>query len=103
MLRIATYLKRMPLLPIAGVVGPLVPGFLRDAVYDLVANNRDELLGMKDEFRLSDDRVGDRRERVQPFFHDCASAVFSCNIWRLKTLSWAFFREHFFLSRTSRT
>jgi predicted DCC family thiol-disulfide oxidoreductase YuxK len=50
----------MPLLPIAGVVGPLVPGFLRDAVYDLVANNRYELLGMKDECRLSDDRFDDR-------------------------------------------
>ena len=58
-LRIATYLEN-PLLPAAGTLGVLVPGFARDAVYDLVANNRYEILGMKDECRLSDDRFEDR-------------------------------------------
>ena len=45
-LRIATYLEN-PLLPAAGTLGVLVPGFARDAVYDLVANNRYDILGMK--------------------------------------------------------
>jgi predicted DCC family thiol-disulfide oxidoreductase YuxK len=38
----------------------VVPGALRDAVYDLVAANRYELLGLKDECRLGDDRFDDR-------------------------------------------
>ena len=58
-LRIATYLEN-PLLPAAGTLGVLVPGFARDAVYDLVANNRYDILGMKDECRLGDDRFEDR-------------------------------------------
>ena len=59
-LRIATYLDGNPLFPIAGTVGPVVPGFLRDVLYDVVADNRYELLGMKDECRLGDDRFDDR-------------------------------------------
>ena len=37
-----------------------MPGFLRDVLYDVVADNRYELLGMKDECRLGDDRFDDR-------------------------------------------
>ena len=59
-LRIATYLDGNPLFPIAGTIGPAVPGFLRDAFYDVIADNRYELLGMKDECRLGDDRFDDR-------------------------------------------
>ena len=59
-LRIATYLDGNPLFPIAGTFGPVVPGFLRDVLYDVVADNRYELLGMKDECRLGDDRFDDR-------------------------------------------
>ena len=59
-LRIATYLDTNPLFPIAGTFGPVVPGFLRDVLYDVVADNRYELLGMKDECRLGDDRFDDR-------------------------------------------
>ena len=58
-LRIATYLDN-PLLPVAGTIGPMFPRFFRDAVYDVVADNRYEILGMKDECRLSDDRFDDR-------------------------------------------
>ena len=35
-------------------------GFIRDAFYDAVADNRYELLGIKDECRLGDDRFDDR-------------------------------------------
>ena len=38
-LRIATYLEN-PLLPMAGAIGPLFPRFIRDTVYDTVADNR---------------------------------------------------------------
>jgi len=58
-LRIATYLEN-PLLPAAGTLGALFPGILRDAVYDVVADNRYDILGMKDECRLGDDRFDDR-------------------------------------------
>ena len=58
-LRIATYLEN-PALPAAGALGMVFPGVLRDAVYDLVAANRYELLGLKDECRLGDDRFDDR-------------------------------------------
>lgn len=58
-LRIATYLEN-PLLPAAGAVGPLFPRWVRDAVYDAVADNRYQLLGMKDECRLGDDRFDER-------------------------------------------
>ena len=58
-LRIATYLEN-PALPAAGALGMVFPGVLRDAVYDLVADNRYELLGLKDECRLGDDRFDDR-------------------------------------------
>jgi len=58
-LRIATYLEN-PLLPAAGALGPLVPQFLRDAVYDAVADNRYELLGIQDSCRLGDDRFDER-------------------------------------------
>jgi predicted DCC family thiol-disulfide oxidoreductase YuxK len=58
-LRIATYLEN-PALPAAAALGMVFPGALRDAVYDLVAANRYELLGLKDECRLGDDRFDDR-------------------------------------------
>ena len=58
-LRIATYLEN-PLLPLAGAIGPLFPRFIRDNVYDVVADNRYEILGMKDECRLGDDRFDER-------------------------------------------
>ena len=58
-LRIATYLEN-PALPAAAALGMFFPEQLRDAVYDLVAANRYELLGMKDECRLGDDRFDDR-------------------------------------------
>ena len=58
-LRIATYLEN-PLLPAAGTLGALFPGIIRDAVYDLVADNRYDILGVKDECRLGDDRFDDR-------------------------------------------
>jgi predicted DCC family thiol-disulfide oxidoreductase YuxK len=32
--------------------GPLFPQFFRDGVYDVVADNRYDLLGIKDECRL---------------------------------------------------
>eukprot|EP00227_Mantoniella_beaufortii_P007884 CAMPEP_0197575664 /NCGR_PEP_ID=MMETSP1326-20131121/988_1 /TAXON_ID=1155430 /ORGANISM="Genus nov. species nov., Strain RCC2288" /LENGTH=197 /DNA_ID=CAMNT_0043138473 /DNA_START=253 /DNA_END=846 /DNA_ORIENTATION=+ len=63
-LRIATYLDAPllpPLLPLAGgVIGPLFPQFFRDAVYDLVADNRYDLLGKQDSCRLGDDRFDER-------------------------------------------
>ena len=58
-LRIATYLEN-PALPAAAAFGMLFPNVIRDAVYDLVADNRYEMLGMKDECRLGDDRFEDR-------------------------------------------
>ena len=58
-LRIATYLEN-PALPAAAAFGMLFPNVIRDAVYDLVADNRYEVLGMKDECRLGDDRFEDR-------------------------------------------
>jgi len=38
----------------------VVPPFLRDGVYDMVANNRYNLLGKSDECRLWDDRFEER-------------------------------------------
>jgi predicted DCC family thiol-disulfide oxidoreductase YuxK len=38
----------------------LLPPFLRDGVYDMVANNRYNLLGKSDECRLWDDRFEER-------------------------------------------
>lgn len=52
-LRIATYLEN-PVLPAAAALGMLFPSVLRDVVYDAVARNRYELLGMRDECRLGD-------------------------------------------------
>ena len=59
-LRIATYFSANPLFPFAGTLGPVVPTFIRDAFYDAIADNRYDLLGMKDECRLGDDRFDDR-------------------------------------------
>ena len=58
-LRIATYLEN-PALPAAAALGMLFPSGLRDVVYDVVARNRYELLGMRDECRLGDTRFDDR-------------------------------------------
>jgi predicted DCC family thiol-disulfide oxidoreductase YuxK len=58
-LRIATYLEN-PALPAAAALGMFFPNFVRDLLYDLVADNRYELLGIKDECRLSDTRFDDR-------------------------------------------
>lgn len=58
-LRIAQLLERGPLpssLPVLGTLGLLVPPFLRDAVYDVVADNRYAVFGKTDECRLSDGR-----------------------------------------------
>ena len=58
-LRIATYLEN-PALPAAAALGMLFPSVLRDVVYDLVARNRYNLLGIRDECRLGDARFEDR-------------------------------------------
>ncbi len=58
-LRIARYLDN-PALPAAAALGMLFPGVLRDVVYDIVADNRYSLLGMRDECRLGDARFDDR-------------------------------------------
>jgi predicted DCC family thiol-disulfide oxidoreductase YuxK len=58
-LRIATYLEN-PALPAAAALGMFFPNFVRDLLYDLVADNRYKLLGIKDECRLSDTRFDDR-------------------------------------------
>ncbi len=41
------------MLPLAGVLGLLAPGFLRDGVYDLVAANRYRVFGRADSCRLT--------------------------------------------------
>jgi predicted DCC family thiol-disulfide oxidoreductase YuxK len=43
----------------------VVPLFVRDGVYDMVANNRYNLLGKSDECRLWDDRFEERFVRDQ--------------------------------------
>jgi len=60
-LRIATYLEN-PALPAAAALGMLFPGALRvmDVIYDLVAANRYQFLGMRDECRVGDARYDDR-------------------------------------------
>ena len=52
-LRIAEYMK--PPLPTLGGFGMLFPTPLGDFVYDLVADNRYNILGMRDECRLGRD------------------------------------------------
>lgn len=50
-----------PAAPILATAATLVvPQFLRDGVYDMVANNRYNLLGKSDECRLWDDRFDER-------------------------------------------
>lgn len=56
--------RETPLLPLAPVAGAglfLVPGFVRDRVYDLVADNRYNVFGMSDSCRLDGgDKFADR-------------------------------------------
>jgi len=60
-LRIASELDgKNPLLPVMGKVGPwVVPRFMRDAIYKIVADNRYKF-GETDQCRLEDDRFLDR-------------------------------------------
>ena len=59
-LRIASKLDRNPLLPLAGNLGRVVPGFVRNRVYDFVAANRYRF-GEADECRLDlDNEFGSR-------------------------------------------
>ena len=46
-------------IPILGFLGPIVPGFLRNIVYDFVADNRYRF-GEADQCRLDDDEFNDR-------------------------------------------
>ncbi len=50
----------MPLAPASKVGLYVVPGFFRDAVYDLVANNRYNFFGQSDQCRLDG---GDKYEK----------------------------------------
>jgi len=59
-LRIAAKLDGNPILPLAGYFGPIVPGFIRNRVYDVVADNRYRF-GQTDQCRLDfDDEFGGR-------------------------------------------
>jgi len=50
-----------PAAPIVATAASVVlPSFFRDGVYDLIANNRYNLLGKSDECRLQDDRFDER-------------------------------------------
>lgn len=59
-LRIAAKLDGNPILPLAGNLGPIVPGFIRNRVYDVVANNRYRF-GQSEQCRLDfDNEFGGR-------------------------------------------
>jgi len=60
-LRIASKLEgKNPLLPVIGTIGRFaVPSFMRDSIYEIVANNRYRF-GEADQCRLEDDRFFDR-------------------------------------------
>lgn len=59
-LRIAQKLDGNPLLPVVGTVGPFVPGFIRNKVYDVVADNRYRF-GEADQCRMDfDNEFGSR-------------------------------------------
>jgi predicted DCC family thiol-disulfide oxidoreductase YuxK len=45
---------------IVSILGSLLPGFLRDGMYDTVAANRYRILGKRDKCRCEDDRYADR-------------------------------------------
>jgi predicted DCC family thiol-disulfide oxidoreductase YuxK len=49
-----------PRISATATAATLLPPFLRDGVYDMVANNRYNLLGKSDECRLWDDRFEER-------------------------------------------
>jgi len=53
-LKIATKLDRNPALPVVGTLGPIVPSFIRNTVYDFVASNRYRF-GKADQCRLDFD------------------------------------------------
>jgi len=55
---------RLPL-PFLSALGLAFPAPIRDAVYDVVADNRYELLGIRDECRLGDDRPSFRDRFVE--------------------------------------
>jgi predicted DCC family thiol-disulfide oxidoreductase YuxK len=59
-LKISQKLNSTPLLPLLGTVGPLVPGPLRNFVYEVVANNRYRFGEREDSCRLDDERFDDR-------------------------------------------
>jgi len=58
-LRIAAKLDGNPMLPFFGTVGPVVPSFLRNFIYDYVADNRYKF-GESDSCRFDDDEFNDR-------------------------------------------
>ena len=59
-LRIAQKLDGNPLLPVVGTIGPFVPGFIRNRVYDFVADNRYRF-GEADQCRMDfDNEFGSR-------------------------------------------
>lgn len=59
-LKIAQKLNSTPLLPIIGTVGPIVPGPVRNFIYEVVANNRYRFGQREDSCRLDDERFDDR-------------------------------------------
>ena len=59
-IRIAANLEGNPLLPIVGTFGHIVPGFIRDVIYEYVAKNRYRF-GEADQCRMDfDNEFGNR-------------------------------------------